>query len=152
MKYNLLCLLNCKQDMTHYGPARKRWEGGEQGEKVVQVLKHNFSSFNENWEYNLHAKYLINKTMEKIIYSNEDNYESHTLKKNLFIYDNPANAAKQYHLKNPLLLVITSYSEIGVLCGKYLWKVNDLSYVRTSCFPDLKDLVDLRCSWNKRNC
>ena len=32
-KYNLLCLLNCKEDMLRYGPPRCRWEGDSSGEK-----------------------------------------------------------------------------------------------------------------------
>ena len=30
-KYNLLCILNCKEDMIRYGPPRCRWEGGASG-------------------------------------------------------------------------------------------------------------------------
>ena len=30
-KYNLLCLLNCKEDMIRYGPPRCRWEGDASG-------------------------------------------------------------------------------------------------------------------------
>ena len=37
-KYNLLCLLNCKEDMLRYGPARRRWEGDGSGEKIFREL------------------------------------------------------------------------------------------------------------------
>ena len=32
---------------------------------------------------------------------------------------------------------MTTETEIGVLCGKYLWKIHNLSYVRTSSFLPL---------------
>ena len=37
-KYNLLCLLNCKEDMLRFGPARSRWEGDGSGEKIFRKL------------------------------------------------------------------------------------------------------------------
>ena len=36
-KYNLLCLLNCKEDMLRYGPPRCRWEGDSSGEKTYRL-------------------------------------------------------------------------------------------------------------------
>ena len=44
-KYNLLCLLNCKDDMMRYGPARCRWEGNDTGEKNVQPIKKVLTDF-----------------------------------------------------------------------------------------------------------
>ena len=37
-KYNLLCLLKCKEDMVRYGPTRIRWEGDGSGEKIFKEL------------------------------------------------------------------------------------------------------------------
>ena len=44
-KYNLLCLLNCKEDMIRYGPPRCRWEGDSSGEKNIQSLKTDLKDF-----------------------------------------------------------------------------------------------------------
>ena len=65
-KYNLLCLLNCKEDMLRYGPARRRWEGDGSGEKNIQGIKSVFTGFNINWELNTHESYYRSKTMSKL--------------------------------------------------------------------------------------
>ena len=44
-KYNLLCLLNCKEDMQRYGPARGRWEGDVSGEKIFISLNMGLRAF-----------------------------------------------------------------------------------------------------------
>jgi hypothetical protein len=56
-KYNLICLLNCKEDMVRYGPSRRRWEGDGGGEKNIQGIKSEFKGFNSNWELNTHTNY-----------------------------------------------------------------------------------------------
>ena len=38
-KYNLPRLLNCKEDMKRYGPARSRWEGNDSGENIQPIKK-----------------------------------------------------------------------------------------------------------------
>ena len=38
-KYNLLCLLNCKEDLQRYGPPRGRFEGDVSGEKTYSSSK-----------------------------------------------------------------------------------------------------------------
>ena len=38
-KYNLICLLNCREDMLRYGPSRIRWEGDDSGKKNIQQIK-----------------------------------------------------------------------------------------------------------------
>ena len=60
-KYNLLCLLNSKEDMRQYGPARRRWEGDDSGEKNMQKIKQVFIAFNSNWHLNMHNKYFVEK-------------------------------------------------------------------------------------------
>ena len=45
IKYNLLCLLNCPEDMMRYGPVSDRWEGSMEGEKCIQNVKKNFHGF-----------------------------------------------------------------------------------------------------------
>ena len=41
VKYNLICLLNCIDNMREYGPTKYRWEGSMEGEKCIQYLKKN---------------------------------------------------------------------------------------------------------------
>ena len=65
-KYNLCCLLNCKEDMIRYGPPRCRWEGDDSGEKNVQPIKKSFYGFRSNWELNTHKKYNVRKTLSKL--------------------------------------------------------------------------------------
>ena len=60
-KYNLLCLLNCKDDMKRYGPARCRWEGNDSGEKNVQPIKNSFNGFCTNWESHTHKTTSLEK-------------------------------------------------------------------------------------------
>ena len=38
VKYNLLCLLNCIENMKEFGPTKDRWEGSMEGEKCIQYL------------------------------------------------------------------------------------------------------------------
>ena len=45
VKYNLLCLLNCPEDMMRYGPVSDRWEGSMEGEKCIQNVKKIFMDF-----------------------------------------------------------------------------------------------------------
>ena len=50
LKYNLLCLLNCKNDMTSFGAVGNRWEGGEEGEMGIQIVKKQFLSFRKRFQ------------------------------------------------------------------------------------------------------
>ena len=51
VKYNLLCLLNCAEDMRYFGPCKDRWEGSMEGEKAIQYLKKNSTDTQKNFNY-----------------------------------------------------------------------------------------------------
>jgi len=66
IKYNLLCLLNCPEDMMKFGPITDRWEGSMEGEKCIQNVKKNFSGFRKGYLKVLHENYNIDQTLHNI--------------------------------------------------------------------------------------
>ena len=66
IKYNLLCLLNCPEDMMRYGPVSDRWEGSMEGEKCIQNVKKNFHGFRNGYLISLHENYNIDQTIHNI--------------------------------------------------------------------------------------
>jgi len=51
--YNFICLTNIPKVMRRFGPVRNLWEGGDQGEKIIRVVKPLWFGFRKNWEVNL---------------------------------------------------------------------------------------------------
>ena len=133
-KYNLLCLLNCKEDMIRYGPPRCRWEGDSSGEKNIQSIKNGFKGFHTNWALNTHKTYFVNKTMSKLE-KNRQNYiqESKSIyfKENVIhTYASPQDASSCYLLGKPLCMVLIKNSDdFGVLhTGNRFWKLQELKF------------------------
>ena len=55
--YNFLCLLNIPDLMKQYGPIANLWEGGYDGERFSQELKHRLKGgLIDNWHRNLLKK------------------------------------------------------------------------------------------------
>ena len=51
--YNFICLTNIPQIMLQFGPVWNLWEGGDQGEKIIRVMKPLWFGYRKNWEVNL---------------------------------------------------------------------------------------------------
>jgi hypothetical protein len=51
--YNFPCLLNLPETMRVFGPLPNLWEGGGQGEKVLQLVKPLWNGFRSRWHVNL---------------------------------------------------------------------------------------------------
>jgi hypothetical protein len=51
--YNFICLTNIPQIMLQFGPVWNLWEGGDQGEKIIRVMKPLWFMYRKNWEVNL---------------------------------------------------------------------------------------------------
>ena len=66
LKYNLLCLLNCKEDLKMFGPTSDRWEGSLEGEKGIQLVKKEFCGFRKGFQYQTHQKINISQSMKNI--------------------------------------------------------------------------------------
>ena len=49
-KYNFINLLNVTQQIAMFGKVKNLWEGGALGEKMIQVPKRFFKTFQTNWE------------------------------------------------------------------------------------------------------
>ena len=66
LKYNLLCLLNCKQDMKLFGPTRDRWEGSNEGEKGIQIVKKEFTAFRNGYQKMIHNRVNVMQSVQNI--------------------------------------------------------------------------------------
>ena len=133
-KYNLICLLNCKEDMVRYGPSRRRWEGDGGGEKNIQGIKSAFKGFNTNWEKNTHTNYYMSKTMNKLERNTTDSKikvsdKLLSEKSVLHVYTSAEEASSTFLLGKPLMIVCLTNSEFGVLhSGSKFWKLTDLKF------------------------
>ena len=68
VKYNLLCLLNCREDMKLFGPTRDRWEGNDEGERGIQLVKKEFTAFRQGYQTILHEKVNVTQSIQNIQY------------------------------------------------------------------------------------
>ena len=66
VKYNLLCLLNCIENMEKFGPTKDRWEGSMEGEKCIQYLKKYFTGYTKKYQVLLHQKYNLNQSINNL--------------------------------------------------------------------------------------
>jgi hypothetical protein len=65
--YNYMCLLNIPDMMELYGPIPNLWEGGYDGEKFSQELKHRLrGGLKDNWHRNLLRNILADDVMKRI--------------------------------------------------------------------------------------
>ena len=146
-RYNLLCLLNCKEDMKRYGPSRCRWEGNDSGEKNVQPIKNSFNGFRTNWELHTHKNYFVGKTMNKLQLNEEKNARLESKERSmLHLYSCPEDALSAYLLKKPLFIVRLTNSDFGVLhTSNRFWKLSGFEFkneIVHVCHFDLKLLSD----------
>ena len=74
VKYNLLCLLNASKDMETFGPPVNRWEGGEEGEKGIQLIKKHFNGFKTGYQLQIHEKCNLEMTIKNLNISSGKNH------------------------------------------------------------------------------
>jgi len=67
--YNFICLTNIPQVMYQFGPVRNLWEGGNQGEKIIRVLKPLWFGFRKNWEVNLMTNALNIMAVDRVLHT-----------------------------------------------------------------------------------
>ena len=145
-KYNLICLLNCKEDMMRYGPSRRRWEGDGGGEKNIQGIKSEFKGFNTSWEKNTHTYYFRKKTMSKLernVTDSKNKVSSKRLseKSVLHIYASATEASSTFLLGKPLMMVRLTSNEFGVLhTGSKFWKLTELKFKHVMSYVCLFEL------------
>jgi hypothetical protein len=65
--YNFICLTNIPQVMHQFGPVRNLWEGGDQGEKIIRVLKPLWFGFRKNWDVNLMTNALNIMAIDRVL-------------------------------------------------------------------------------------
>ena len=132
-KYNLICLLNCKEDMKRYGPCRIRWEGDDSGGKNIQTIKTSFTGFNLNWQIQTHQRYLRKKTMSKLnstVRSKDIDSEDFNKKSIIHVYRSAERFLSEYHLGKPIMIVRVKDEGFGVIhSGNKFWKFDKIEYV-----------------------
>ena len=73
--YNFTCLLNLPDVMNNYGPLLNLWEGGGQGEKILQQVKPLWLGFRKNWQQSILTRMLNERALKLMMKSeiqNED--------------------------------------------------------------------------------
>ena len=83
LKYNLLCLLNASNDMETFGPPVNRWEGGEEGEKGIQLIKKHFNGFSTGYQSQIHEKCNLEMTIKNFNISSD---KKQIVKENVITY------------------------------------------------------------------
>ena len=138
-KYNLLCLLNTKEDMTLYGVPRRRWEGDENGEKNIQSLKLTFNGYHVNWHKNLHENSMCNKTIDKLTSGTNrkklkhESTFTHLLRTHT--YPNPQTISSHFCLRNPLKMIRTVSNQFGLIHSTNLfWSIAKMKFIREESF------------------
>ena len=130
-KYNLICLLNCREDMLRYGPCRIRWEGDDSGGKNIQQIKPSFTGFHSNWQVHTHRRYMIKKTVAKLKKKiAEDVFENLSKNSVLHVYRCAETALSAYHLGKPLMIVRLKNNCFGVLHShNKFWQFDEFKFV-----------------------
>ncbi len=67
--YNFICLTNIPKVMRRFGPVRNLWEGGDQGEKIIRVVKPLWFGFRKNWEVNLLTNTLNIMAIDRVLHT-----------------------------------------------------------------------------------
>ena len=132
-KYNLICLLNSREDMVRYGPCRIRWEGDDSGEKNIQQIKPAFTGFSSNWQAQTHERYLTNKTITKLKSTiQKDCIETKEISNNsvIRIYRSPETFLTEYHLGKAIMMVRVKDKSFGIIhSGNKFWKFEEIKFV-----------------------
>ena len=132
--FNLLSLLNCRQDLERFGPNRSRWEG--QQEKFIQLMKREFIGFVPNWQQIIMKRYYVTKSMSSIneniqCHSNKQQKinDKHHIYSSSLVFHTKFESGKPIYmiqLKNKLLIV-------GILHNNgYFWNA-EVTYHREYC-------------------
>ena len=64
--HNFMCLLNLPTTVRKFGPMRNLWEGGGQGEKMLQKVKPFWYGYRKNWAQNILYNMLKNKAIARV--------------------------------------------------------------------------------------
>lgn len=143
IKYNLLCLLNCPEDMRRFGPVGDRWEGSMEGEKCIQNIKRNFHGFRNGYLKSLHENYNIDQTIHNIEKMSDSSNKCYKTKKNtvdVYTYRHVSAFISSMRLHKPLII----YQYTDKICGTVkhcfilksimLHPIQSIEYVETKNF------------------
>jgi len=64
--YNFICLTNLPAVLATFGPIRNLWEGGGQGEKMLQTIKPRWFGYRKNWQQNIIDNILKKQALRRI--------------------------------------------------------------------------------------
>ena len=146
VKYNLLCLLNCIENMEEYGPTKDRWEGSMEGEKCIQYLKKYFTGYHKKYQVLLHEKYNLRQSIENLKQLNNIESKMSTMNKNkLYVtYKNVLEITSSIMRHRPLSLIKfvnnigTTQTSIGfVTKGNRIYAISECSYNKTENYAVL---------------
>jgi hypothetical protein len=68
--YNFICLTNIPKIMQQFGPVRNLWEGGDQGEKNIRVVKPLWIEYHNYWGVNLMTNALDIMAIDRVLQVN----------------------------------------------------------------------------------
>jgi hypothetical protein len=145
--YNYMCLLNIPTLMEEYGPIANLWEGGYDGEKYSQELKHRLKGgLKENWHQNLLCNVLADDVMKRFEKPSDlqqdctDNNKGNSLRGKCYRkYPNTFTFFQHFNKRLPLSLVTLVNGQWGAVIGNistiqivrvehYYGKVNGMHY------------------------
>ncbi len=120
--YNFMCLLNIPNIMRQYGPISNLWEGGYDGEKYSQELKHRLrGGLKDNWHRNLLENVLADDILKRIK-PPPVQLEHCTVKvsteKRYIKYNSLDKFLHEYMKRKPLSVVRLSHGQWGAVIGK----------------------------------
>jgi hypothetical protein len=104
--YNFICLTNLPKILQEFGPVRNVWEGGEQGEKVIGILKPLWHGFKNNWHVNLLTKALNIMAIERLSSTQILNNNKKLASKKMFHkYKSVHDIVNNYIARKPMSVV-----------------------------------------------
>ena len=65
--YNFISLMNLPEAMTHFGPLKNLWEGGGQGEKMIQQVKPIMRGLRKSWQRQVMTKLMCNMALNRLM-------------------------------------------------------------------------------------
>ena len=101
--------------MEMFGPTRCRWEGGYEGEKGIQIVKHHFTAFRKGYLKQIHDKCNISQTVKNVKLYHQIN-----------IYTDKVESKKHVKYKNTIYFYskLVRHHPLSLVCIQ-----DDLSFV-----------------------
>ena len=146
VKYNLLSLLNCIENMKNFGPTKDRWEGSMEGEKCIQYLKKYFTGYTKKYQIHLHKKYNLKQSIQNLKRMNNISSRKLVVKgsKQYVTYKNIIEITSCIMRHRPLSLVKfkfpfqANHSTMGFITKKNkVYHLNECFFVKTENFVEL---------------